>query len=225
MKTRSTEEEILDDASTPAAEIHASLDFMRSINRFFGGVSAVTDFFDRADPPAEFTVLDLGTGSGDIPLSLAKWARHAGKSVRVTGLDTNPHCLSYAKKHCSAPEIRYLCASAFDIHHLGTFDYVISSMFFHHLNDADIVRLLGLMATSARRGFLVNDLYRGRRAHTAALFAASLSGKKVVIHDAALSVRRGFVEPDFEKYKTLAALPKAEIRRRPWFRITLECHA
>ena len=116
-------------------------------------------------------------------------------------------------------------ASAFDIHHLGTFDYVISSMFFHHLSDADIVLLLGLVSTSSRLGFLVNDLRRSWVGWAAAFAVAGLTCKKIVINDATLSVKRGFIEKDFERYKQLAGVPRAVIRRRPWFRLTLEYHA
>jgi len=84
--------------------------------------------------------------------------------------------------------------------------------------------LLGLMAAGAKRGFLVNDLYRGKLAHFAARATSALTGNCTVRHDAALSVRRAFKEADFERFKRLTGLQDAHVLRRPMFRILLERH-
>ena len=41
-------------------------------------------------------MLDVGTGGGDIPFSLVRWAEKRGKRVSVTAIDLNEHCRAYA---------------------------------------------------------------------------------------------------------------------------------
>ncbi len=219
--SRSLEPEILDRPDVSAGEIRASLDFMGFVNRFLGGSRAVTDYFDSHETPPEFTVLDLGCGGGDIPYALSGWASRKGKRVRITALDTNPHCLDYARSRHSSPDISYLDHSAFAIEALGPFDYVISSMFFHHLSDANIVRLLRIVARQSRRGFLINDLYRHPVSYFGAAFLGLASLRYIAYHDAKLSVKKAFRKEDFLIYSRSAGIENVKIETAPAFRLTM----
>ena len=223
MKERSRQFEILDDPATSAADIRASLDFMVGVNQWWGGAASVVDFFERQKTPDSFSVLDLGTGSGDIPYRLAQWARRKSKNISITALDVNPHCLDYARRRYFSPDIRFLNHSAFDMASLGRFDYITSSLFFHHLSEEEIIRLLGLMKEQCRLGFVVNDLYRGHRSHWGAFFLSLFSGK-TVSHDAKLSVLRAFKEKDYLRYRTATGIP-FQIRKKPVFRLMMEFYA
>jgi 2-polyprenyl-3-methyl-5-hydroxy-6-metoxy-1,4-benzoquinol methylase len=216
---RSPEPEVLDGDISPR-ELESALGFMKFVNRFWGGVGAVTSFLARTDAPERFTLLDVGTGGGDIPFAIAKWARSQGKTASITAIDVNPGCLAYAAKHHSDPSVIFKKHSAFDIASLGRFDYVVSSMFFHHLSDAEIVSLLRLFRAQAKH-FLVNDLLRSPLAHAGAALLASATLNRTVFHDATLSVRRGFTRRDFERYRKEAGLMDARIETPPYFRITL----
>lgn len=221
MKLRSLEPELFDEESLSREEIRSSLDFMVFVNRRFGGMRAVLRFLERAEPPAEFSVLDIGTGSGDIPNAVARWAEKRGRRARVTAIDKNPLCLEYAERRFGSPQIRFVRHSAFDIESLGQFDYVTSSMFFHHLNDGEIVALLKAVARCARLGFIVNDLCRGYAGLWGAALLSRLTLKPIVINDAALSIRRAFRTEDFTRYLALAGINGAKIERPPFFRITM----
>ena len=213
---------MLDDPSTPADELRASLDFMVGINRWLGGAAAVIDFLERSGAPREFSVVDLGSGSGDIAHAVVRWARRTGRHVRITAVDINPVCLEYAQRRFGLPEVRFIRHSAFDLAPLGEFDYAISSMFFHHLTDDRIVELLRAMALQARRGILVNDLYRSRPAFAGAWLLGAMTGRRIVRNDASLSVKRAFVQEDLERLAREAGLRDPKVRRRPVFRMTLE---
>lgn len=63
---------MLDDLGTSAQAIHNSLDFMCFVNAFFGGARVVSDYFNKNKTPAKFTVLDVGSGGGDIPFALTQ---------------------------------------------------------------------------------------------------------------------------------------------------------
>ena len=223
--SRSLEPEILDDLEIPPDQVSASLDFMVMINRFFGGSRAVTDYFENSSAPDQFSVLDLGSGSGDIPYALDRWAVRCGKEIQITAIDLNPHCLRYAQKRFASPRISYRLHSAFEAESLGRFDYVISSMFFHHWTDDQIVKLLEIMRRQSRRGFLVNDLYRGPFSWAGAVALGALSFKSIVFNDAKLSVRRAFQEKDFLNYRDRLGLADVHIEKKPFFRILLSYHA
>ena len=224
MKGRSREDELLDNPNVSPEELLGSLNFMRQVNELLGGHRAILEYFSRQDLPETFTVLDIACGGGDTPFALAKWAGARGKRARITAIDLQPLCVAYAAQNFSSPDILYLDHSAFDIERLGRFDYVTSSMFFHHLSDEDIVRLLRLMRKVARRGWIVNDLYRGALNYAGAWFLGMLSGRPMIFNDAKLSVARAFRPEDLERYRTAAGLSDARIRRRPVFRITLDGH-
>jgi 2-polyprenyl-3-methyl-5-hydroxy-6-metoxy-1,4-benzoquinol methylase len=229
LRRRSSEPEFLDGAETPEPDIVSSYAFMAWTNRWFGGTRAVLDYFERhraraAAGGGPFTVLDLGTGAGDVPYALWRWAVRRGEDVRITAIDTHPAAIRYAASRHASPVIRYALHSAHDLDRLGDFDYIISSMFFHHLADAEIVELLGAMARHARRGFIVNDLERGAAAYAGAALLGRAFGGRAASKDAPVSVKRGFLPEDFDRYRRAARLGGLRIERRPFFRITLSWH-
>jgi 2-polyprenyl-3-methyl-5-hydroxy-6-metoxy-1,4-benzoquinol methylase len=193
------------------------------VNTFFGGTQAVLDYFNKNKTPVKFTVLDLGSGGGDIPFALTQWAAKRGKEIFVTAIDLNPHCHAYASARFASPRIHFLKHSAFELEALGPFDYIISSMFFHHLSDEEITRLLKLIHRQSRLGFLINDLYRCRRNYFGAILLSCLSFKKVIYNDAKLSVSRAFKKRDFIYYREQTGVP-FEIERKPLFRIVMSRH-
>lgn len=220
LKTRSSEPEMLDDLMTSEAQIRDSLDFMRFVNAFFGGKDAVLGYFEAIKTPASFSVLDLGSGGGDIPYALTRWAAQKSKQISVTAVELNPYCLAYAREKFSSSSIRFLKCSAFDLETLGDFDYIISSMFFHHLSEDEIITLLKRINGHSRRGFLVNDLFRSHLHYAGACLASFFMFKKILFNDARLSVSRGFREEDLALYRDKTGIP-FEIKRKPLFRILM----
>ncbi len=225
MRIRSLDLEILDQDNVPEKELRSSLSFIRFVNRFLGGTRVILDYFEEHPVPEHFRVLDLGCGAGDIAFAISGWARAHGKQAEIIGLDLNPVCIQYARENFKAPGVRYVQASAFDLDSLGKFDYILASMFFHHLGDEDIARLLRLMAGNARRGFIINDLCRSWPAYCGAVALAAPTFCPIILNDAPLSVKRGFREEDFERYRRSANILTANIKRRPIFRISLSHHA
>ena len=224
MKSRSERLEILDGPEVTQDQIRKSLDFMVGVNRYLGGSRAVTDYFESHAVPESFTVADLGSGGGDIPYALVGWARKHGKKISIVGFDTNPYCITYARKRFSLPEIQYVQKSAFEFEKVGPFDYVMSSMFFHHLKDQEIISLLKKMKENTRRGFIVNDLYRGYLPCLGVALLGLVSLNYMAIHDGSISVTRGFKEKDGLLYRKESGIDKLQIKRKPVYRFTLSYH-
>ena len=224
MKDRSLESEELDDPRTPAEDVEASLDFMVWVNRYLGGTKVILDFFEKVSASDHYSILDLGTGSGDIPYALARWADRRSKRIEITALDINPICLNYAQKRFSLPNIRYLRFNAMEFEKLGSFDYVVSSMFFHHLTDAQIVSILRAVHRNVRRGFIINDLERGFLPYWGAALLSCASRREIVRKDATLSVKRGFKRKDFHRYAEEAGLQGLRVGSQPFFRMVMSRH-
>jgi 2-polyprenyl-3-methyl-5-hydroxy-6-metoxy-1,4-benzoquinol methylase len=215
---------MLDDLEAKPEAIRTSLDFMTWVNRTLGGVRVILEYLEECRVPDEFSVLDIGSGAGDIPHAMVQWAKRNGKKISVTAIDLNAHCVAHAKARFPDPEISFLRHSAFEMESLGNFDYITSSMFFHHLTDDRIVGLLNLMKRRCRKGFIVSDLYRNVWNYLGAFVLGALSFRRIVFNDAKLSVKRAFREQDLARYRRQSGLSELKIERKPVFRITLGYH-
>lgn len=201
MKTRATEPELLD-LETPPREVMARVvGYLAFVNRWLGGTGAVAAHLERVREPV--TVLDVGAGAADIPLALAR----RFPNVRPVAFDLSETMLSFA---AGLPRVRG------DVRWLPfgdrSVDYVISTHFFHHLTDDQIVRTLREFDRIARRGIIVNDLLRRRRA----LFwirLLTLWANRYVKVDGPLSVRRGFTLSEAAALARRAGLD--------WLRVTV----
>lgn len=170
---------------------------------------------------AELRVADLGYGEGAMLRRVHGWATARGFRPRLTGIDMNPRCRALAEQHTPA-------SMGIDWHEGDLFDWqpalrphaIISSLFTHHLETADVVRLLGWQARTASHGWFVNDLHRhpvawaGFRA-----MAAAFRWHPCVRHDGALSVRRAFTRQDWRAMLAQAGVTDADIRWHPLFRL------
>jgi ubiquinone/menaquinone biosynthesis C-methylase UbiE len=77
------------------------------------------------------TLLDVATGSADLPLAATRWARRAGFQLRVTGVDKHHATLALAREHVKDEvELRPADALELDTYFMpGSFDYVHAGLF------------------------------------------------------------------------------------------------
>jgi hypothetical protein len=194
--------EMMDRPST-FGEISGALRAITQLNRFFGGgrltVSHVRRLLETlpADRPA--TVLDVGAGAADIPVALVRWARRAGRRIRVLALDRDAATLRYARGVAAAyPEITFLQGDALGLPvHPGSVDVVISAMTLHHLQPEDAVRYLAEIDATSRIGWVVNDLVRGRVAYRLVWAATRIFSRSAMArHDGPMSILRSYTPPE-----------------------------
>jgi len=209
MKARSEEVELLDCETPPRGELARVAGYLAFVNRWLGGTRAVAQHL--AGMRGVVTVLDVGAGAADIPLALSR--RFPG--VRPMALDLSSAMLSLAE---GLPRVRG------DARRLPfrdrSVDVVISTHFFHHLKDDEIVVALREFDRIARRGIIVNDLLRRRRAvFWIRLF--SLFANRYVRFDGPLSVKRGFTIPEIESLARRAGLGWLRTRVHFGHRFTL----
>ena len=197
MSRRVLNRELMDEQTPPQAVVDDVYQTLGAINRWLGGTRATLqrlDVLSREWPDgARIEVLDVACGGADIARAIVAWGRAEGFDVRVTALDISPAALDYARRHSADdPRLRFVCA---DVHQAPfskrSFHYIISTLFFHHLGDDEVVQILRMFDRFVTRGIVINDLIRRRRAYLWSWFVTRF-GNAVVRHDGPLSVKRAF---------------------------------
>jgi ubiquinone/menaquinone biosynthesis C-methylase UbiE len=168
------------------------------------------------------TVLDVGTGAGDIPRELVRWARREGRRIRIFALDRNPATLQIAAALVrDYPEITFLRGDALRLPiRAGSVDLTISAMTLHHLEPDAGVRYLAELDRAARVGFVVNDLVRSRLAHWVVwLITRFITRGAISRHDGPLSVKRSYTPGEVSGLCEQAGLKDVDVVHHwPYFR-------
>jgi 2-polyprenyl-3-methyl-5-hydroxy-6-metoxy-1,4-benzoquinol methylase len=195
--------ELLDGPLDDPVALAGNLRDLRRVNRWLGGASLSTAAIEAlAAHRVQLTLLDVGTGGGDIPLALLDWAHRRDRRLSVVGIDSRPEIIAEAvRAHLAHETDDRLELQIGDGRSLPypdrSFDVAHSSLLLHHLDPAGAVELLREMGRVARLGVVVNDLHRGRLAWLGAwLMSHLLTGNRYTRHDAPLSVRRAYRVPE-----------------------------
>ncbi len=167
--------------------------------------------------PVPLHIVDVGTGGGDMLRRIETWARCRNLDVHLTGIDMNPHATRAAREFAPASSrIAWVTSDAFSFHPARPVDIVISSLFTHHLADAEIVRFLQWMEQTARRGWFINDLSRGRLSYYGfRLLARLMRWHRFVQHDGPVSIQRSFRPEDWRRLIAAAQLGPQTVHVQP----------
>jgi ubiquinone/menaquinone biosynthesis C-methylase UbiE len=117
--------------------------------------------------------------------------------VRIVGLDRHALTAAQARERTrDDSRISIVRGDALSLpFDSGSFDYAITNMFIHHLDEADVVQVMREMDRVARRGIIVADLIRNRRAYAWVSFFTLLANRRLR-HDARVSVAQAFSESE-----------------------------
>jgi 2-polyprenyl-3-methyl-5-hydroxy-6-metoxy-1,4-benzoquinol methylase len=164
------------------------------------------------DPTRSYTLLDVGAGGCDIAIWAAREARNRGLKLNITALDNDPRILPVAYRAVrDYPEIRILEGNALDLSQWGSFDFIFSNHFLHHLGWDDIKTFLQQVLARARLAFVMNDLKRSRWAYLGCtVFLGLWTRRSFAFHDGRLSIRRGFLPGELRDF-TARNFPNARI--------------
>jgi ubiquinone/menaquinone biosynthesis C-methylase UbiE len=222
-------EELMDEPGRPPSELAHALSDLRGVNRWLGGTRVVlrhlAALVDR-NPRAGYRILDIGTGSGDIPLSIVRWTKARGMGIEIVATDNHPTTLELARRHTAeAREITIENADALALpYDDGSFDIALCSTALHHFDaEEDVVRVLREMDRVTRIGLIVNDLARSRAALAGARLLAATVWRRHVLtrHDGPLSVRRAFTPAELRRFASTAGLTNARVHAHVPFRVAL----
>ena len=221
--------ERMDEPGQDPAELGRSLADLRAVNRWLGGYRVVLHHLGRLaarHPRPAYRVLDVATGSADIPLQVAAWARARGVRMEIVATDLHATTLEFARRHAAGEaDVRVEAADALDLPYPdGAFDFALCSTALHHFDArGQLLRVLGEMDRVARIGGIVNDLRRSRPALIGANLLAATFWRThpVTRHDGPLSVRRAFTPAELDELARAAALPGAWVHAHVPFRVAL----
>lgn len=215
--------EVLDSDVAPELRLRSHRDIALA-NRLFGGVRAVRAEVEplllehRRDGNEELTLLDVGTGTGDIPARLLPLASRLGVRLRVVGVDDERELLTAPHRGPLLPVIANALALPLATRSV---DIVICSQVLHHFVYDDALCLLRELDRVARRRVVIADLRRSWVA-VAALWSVSypLRFHPVSRHDGVVSILRGFTRAELQALVADAVGVEARVRNRPGFRLT-----
>jgi 2-polyprenyl-3-methyl-5-hydroxy-6-metoxy-1,4-benzoquinol methylase len=166
-------------------------------------------------------VLDIATGSGDVPLALHRRAVNENLPITFAGCDFSPVAIEVAKQ--SADPVEFFTHDVLNEPLPTGFDAFTCSLFLHHLDEPDVVALLRKMREANPRLILVSDLERSRFNLAAVWVAARLLSRSRVVHvDGPLSIRGAFTVNEMRTTAETAGLNGATVRASFPCRMLLE---
>lgn len=203
---RSERLELMDDLSIQGDELEETLDQLERINALTRGPAISIAGIESLLPSGvdELSVLDVGSGAGDIPRRVVEWADSRDLSVSIKGIDLSRTTVQIARARARRARQRaarttrqermeFELKNLFEIPDTDNYDIVHASLVLHHFPGEEAAEALAKMHRLSRYGVVINDLQRhplpwlGLR-----LGLPVFTQNRLIKNDGPLSVLRGF---------------------------------
>jgi SAM-dependent methyltransferase len=202
-------------------QLRACLRDIARLNRWFLGYRPLLNWLDAQTRNTAIAqplrILDVGCGYGDGLRRVARWASAGGLKVELTGLDINADTVAIAAEIPTASRMKWVCADVFAYQPPAWPHYIVSSLFTHHLTDAEVIRFLAWMESHATAGWFINDLSRAAVPyHLLRIFSRLVRLHPFVQHDGPVSFARSFVAEDWRELCAAAGLTTHDVSIRSY---------
>jgi 2-polyprenyl-3-methyl-5-hydroxy-6-metoxy-1,4-benzoquinol methylase len=214
---RSSQKELMDVDMISFEEFHACLKDLAKVNVWTLAhpptLHWLTDKMRHQRFPEPVSVLDVGSGGGDMLRRVGRWAKNHHFQIVLMGIDINP----WSKKSAESiternVDIEYITEDIFSLDAERQFDFIISSLFTHHLDNTQLIQFIAWMDRHARHGWFINDLHRHAIPYYFIKYCVRfLSSNRLIIHDAPLSVNRAFTRQDWQLLLNQAGISGARV--------------
>ncbi len=218
--------ELLDVEMTARTDLARNLRDIRRINALLGWTAftarAIITWI-RREPGRVWTLLDVASGSADIPIAIARAAKRAGLALEITATDRNPRITDIARERSvSIPTLRVETQDALALPYAtGSFDIALCTLALHHFEPDAAQELLASMARVGRRVF-VYDVVRSPLAYAGVVALTRLGGMSPMTrHDGPASVRRAYSQAEARALAADAGLRNIEAHVRFPYRLSL----
>lgn len=217
-KHRELVPELMDDPNLDFAEHVRALGGLARIGRFSGTARLfgrhLRELAGRADG-RPLRVLDLATGGGELPVSLAAMAQAEGWPIEFWGCDASERALDIASKSAAdaGVTVNFFRAMVPQQPLDRGFDVVTSNLFLHHLEEEQVAALLRHLATCCGL-VLMCDLDRTRLGWWLASVGCRLLSRSPVVHvDGPRSVCAAFRPAEIAAMAEATGLSRVQVRR------------
>ena len=211
-------EEILDRPDPDRRALAGNLRDLRLLNRVLGWSGAVwrdVESLMRRRNLTSATVLDVATGSADIPREIARRAVRQRLQVRLVASDVSAAVLAEARTSGAAASGVALVqhdGAALPFRD-GTFDFGLCCLAAHHFPPTVLSCVFAELWRVTRHGVIVSDLTRGRAEYLAARLMALVLRNPLTSHDGPVSVLRAYTPAELHGIAVAAGLERVRVRR------------
>lgn len=189
--------ELLDAEDIDRGALERNLRDIRRINAMLGWTAFTTRAVlaeVKRESRRTWSLLDVATGSADIPFAIARAAERAGVGLRVTATDRSPQIVAIARERCvDLPHLQVETQDALALSYAaGSFDIALCTLALHHFEPEAARALLRSLARVGRRVFIF-DVVRSPLAYAGVVTLTRLAGMNAMTrHDGPASVRRAY---------------------------------
>ena len=193
------ERELMDDPDCDSAALDRTYRNFRLVNSVVAGWRPVyrrllRPLLSVSEPR---TLLDVGSGGGDVPRALARWAARDGLRLRITAIDPDDRAHAFATRSPPMPGLAFRQATSSQLVAEGRrFDFVTSNHLLHHLT---LDEFRAVLEDCERLGGRVvhSDIRRSRLAYAAySTVTWRLFPGSFIHDDGRASIRRSFTSDE-----------------------------
>ncbi len=215
--------EVMDDPELDPELHHQALLGLSRVNQLsattgqlWRPIRQLADSLGRKD----LRILDIATGGGDVAIDLKLRANREGYNVAVEGCDISPEAIQYAGENARRrkADVTFFEFDALNDAIPSGYDVILSTLFLHHLETDQVVKLLRNMNSSTEHLVVISDLRRSRFAYWLTWVVCRIISRSPVVHaDGPLSVAAAFTVEEIRELADQANMLPAEIKNCwPW---------
>ena len=219
--------EKMDDPALPHEDHQRALRGLRRINWFSGTLSqfdsVICELITKNSPHKPPVILDIGCANGENAIGLYHLLSRKFP-VSILGWDISPYAIEQADKlrikhGLNEQQCRFELRNALEVPPIGNpsdhvADIVINSLFLHHFEASDVVKLLARMRELARHAVISDDLLRTRTGWLLAKLGCHILSRSKVVHfDGPQSVRAAFTMQELKDLADQAGLDNCRLSK------------
>jgi 2-polyprenyl-3-methyl-5-hydroxy-6-metoxy-1,4-benzoquinol methylase len=228
LKERQLVPEWMDDPELDREEHRRALAGLRRVNRLSltaGRIARSIQAYAATHRLTAASILDLGCGSGDVALGVARTLAK-GIDWSIEGWDVSPTAIEVAQQsvagekegqalvaHRPRVSLAFRQRNAF-AESTERFDFVYCSLFLHHFNEAEALRLVQQMIGLARLAIIIDDLDRSWFGWWLAKIGVQLLSRSPIVHfDGPQSVRAAFTPAEARQLAQACGVKRLSVER------------